>query len=214
MLEWSIQSRGRVCAMTGKAFADKEPCHTVLLQQDRGYERLDLCQAAWASEGASLTTRPNLVSHWRGEYHAPVAAPPEAIGRDDAEGLLRRILELRDESYAAAAFVLAAMLERKRVLKVRSEVREGHRRVFVYEHHRSGDILAVADPDLKLDQLLSVQRQVAHLLTNGLPAAPAMIPSEKAESSVPASDSLESNPGLSDDATRPLESVEATSTAE
>lgn len=214
MLEWSIQSRGRVCAMTGKAFADKEPCHTVLLQQDRGYERLDLCQAAWASEGASFTTRPNLVSHWRGEYHAPVAAPPEAIGRDDAEGLLRRILELRDESYAAAAFVLAAMLERKRVLKVRSEVREGHRRVFVYEHHRSGDILAVADPDLKLDQLLSVQRQVAHLLTNGLPAAPEIEPAERAETPVPPTDSLESSPALPDDSTLPLESVGATSPAE
>ncbi len=196
MLEWSIQSRGRVCAITGKAFADKEPCHTVLLQQDRGYERLDLCQAAWAAEGASLSARANLVSHWRGEYHAPVAGPPEAIGRDDAEGLLRRILELRDESYAAAAFVLAAMLERKRVLKVRSEVREGNRRVFVYEHHRSGDILAVADPHLKLDQLLSVQRQVADLLTNGLPAAPA-------------SESTESHE-ISADATVPKELVPAT----
>ena len=197
MLEWSIQSRGRVCAITGKAFADKEPCHTVLLQQERGYERLDLCQAAWASEGASLSARANLVSHWRGEYHAPVAGPPEAIGRDDAEGLLRRIQELRDESYAAAAFVLAAMLERKRVLKVRSEVREGNRRVFVYEHHRSGDILAVADPNLKLDQLISVQRQVADLLTHGLPAAEAAKSTGRAESSVEATVAHEPTPSTS-----------------
>ncbi len=171
MLEWAIQSRGRTCAVTGNTFVDKQPCHTVLLQLRSGYERLDLCQAAWESEGPAFADRPDLDSHWRGEYHAPVAAPPEAIGRDDAEGLLRRILELRDESFAAAAFVLAAMLERKRVLKVRSEVREGTRRIFVYEHSRNGDILAVADPDLHLDQLLSVQRQVADLLTHGLPAA-------------------------------------------
>ena len=183
MLEWAIQSRGRTCAVTGNTFVDKEPCHTVLLQLHSGYERLDLCQAAWDAEGAALAARPNLVSHWRGQYHAPVAAPPEAIGKDDAEGLLRRILELRDESYAAAAFVLAAMLERKRLLQVRSEVREGNRRIFVYEHSRTGDILAVADPDLHLDQLLSVQRQVADLLTNGLP--PAAVAAASAESTIP-----------------------------
>lgn len=198
MLEWAIQSRGRTCAITGNTFADKEPCHTVLLQLHSGYERLDLCQAAWDAEGAALAARPNLVSHWRGEYHAPVAAPPEAIGKDDAEGLLRRILEFRDETYAAAAFVLAAMLERKRLLKVRSEVREGDRRIFVYEHSRTGDILAVADPNLHLDQLLSVQRQVADLLTNGLPpaaVAPAPLePTDPTETPVAPSSAQEAGP--------------------
>lgn len=206
MLEWVIQSRGRVCARTGSAFEDKAPCHTVLLQSQMGYERLDLCQSAWEAEGPVLVARPNHVSHWRGVYHSPAAAPPEVIGRDDAEGLLRRLLELRDESYSAAAFVLAAMLERKRVLKIRSEVREGSRRIFVYEHARNGDVLAVADPGLHLDQLAAVQRQVTELLTAGLPAPSAPVPSAAEVPSPGAGNSEmpEAEPAMSE---QPLSSI-------
>ena len=65
------------------------------------------------------------------------------------------------------------MLERKRLLKVKEQlVREG-RRVFVYEHPKSGDLFTIADPGLQLNQLESVQRDVAALLEHGLnPPAP------------------------------------------
>lgn len=172
MLDWSIQSRGRVCAVTGEPFADKARCHTFLFEQRGGYERLDLSEAAWSAEGEAMLARPNLISHWRSEFHMPPPNPPEAIGKDDAEGLLRRIIELRDEKYAAAAFVLSAMLERKRLLKVRSQLREGNKRVFVYEHAHTGEVIAISDPDLRLDQLEAVQRQVGELLTHGLPGKP------------------------------------------
>ncbi|MDB6108857.1 MAG: hypothetical protein JWR69_607, partial [Pedosphaera sp.] len=45
--------------------------------------------------------------------------------------------------------------------------REG-RRVFVYEHPKSGDIFTIVDPDLQLNQLEEVQRDVANLLEHGL----------------------------------------------
>jgi hypothetical protein len=45
--------------------------------------------------------------------------------------------------------------------------------VFIYEQPRTGDIFTIADPDLRLDQLEAVQRDVAALLEHGLnpPAA-------------------------------------------
>jgi hypothetical protein len=169
MNEWNIQSRGHACGISGRPFADHEPCHTVLLAAPRqGFERLDLSTEAWKSHGAEILARPNLISHWRGTYVAPPPAPPEPIRRDDAESLLRKLVECQDEQYSAACYILAAMLERKRVLRVKAQVREQGRRVFLYEHPHSGDVFSIVDPDLQLHQLEAVQRQVADLLAHGL----------------------------------------------
>jgi len=46
-------------------------------------------------------------------------------------------------------------------------VRDG-RRVFIYEQPGTGDVFTIADPDLRLDQLEAVQRDVAALLEHGL----------------------------------------------
>lgn len=177
MNEWNIQSRGHQCFVTGRSFSEGEAFHTVLLDQKHGFERLDLCLEAWKSHGPEILGRPHLVSHWASVYHAPPPRPPEAIRKDDAESLLRRLLEVREDRFSAACFILAAMLERKRVLKVKGQLREGGRRVFIYEHPASGDVFTIADPELQLHQLDQVQHEVADLLANGLP--PEGVPNEE-----------------------------------
>lgn len=174
MIEWNIQSRGHRCYVTGRDFADHEAYYTVLLEQRHGFERLDLCRDAWKTHGPEILARPNLVSHWQGVYHAPPAAPPEPIKKGDAESLLRKLLDRRDERFAPACYILAVMLERKRLLKVKAQLRENGRRVFVYDHPSSGDVFTILDPDLQLAQLEAVQHDVAELLEHGLPvdAAP------------------------------------------
>ena len=65
------------------------------------------------------------------------------------------------------------MLERKRILKVKEQIARDGQRVFIYEQPKTGDIFTIADPNLRLDQLEEVQRDVAMLLEQGLnPAAP------------------------------------------
>jgi hypothetical protein len=67
------------------------------------------------------------------------------------------------------------MLERKRILKVKEQLVRDGQRLFIYEHPKTGDVFTIADPDLHLDQLEQVQRDVAQLLEHGLnpPAQPA-----------------------------------------
>ena len=68
---------------------------------------------------------------------------------------------------ANACYVLAAMLERKRVLKqVKTEARNGGRRVLIYEQGTTGDVFVVPDLQLRLDELETVQNEVAQLLQN------------------------------------------------
>jgi len=168
MMEWHIQSRAHACQRSGRQFEDGETYHTVLLDTKVGFERLDLCVEAFREASTELLAQSNLVSHWKGVYEAPPPVPPEAIRRDDAESLLRKLLERREERHGPAAYILAVMLERKRILRVKGQSRESGRRVFLYEHPKSGDLFPIADPDLQLHQLNAVQRDVAHLLEHGL----------------------------------------------
>lgn len=169
MFEWIIQSRAHQCQLTGKTFANGEAYHTVLLDAKTGFERLDLSSAAWKEHGAEINQRPNFVSHWIGTYVASPPVTPDAIRKDDAETLLRALLERKDERFTPATFILAVMLERKKVLRVKSQLRENDRRVLVYDHVKTGDIFLIKDPELQLAQLDAVQHDVAHLLEHGLP---------------------------------------------
>jgi len=70
-----------------------------------------------------------------------------------------------DPSHAAARFILAVMLERKKILKHRDTVREeSGAELLVYEHAGSGESFTIPDPHLRLDQLEQVQAEVSELL--------------------------------------------------
>lgn len=195
-MEWNIQARAHACQSCKKEFADKETFHTLLFDGKAGYERFDVCQECWNqqySQGAN--ERKGFVSYWQTVYTVPPAAPPEPIQKENAEGLLRKLMELNDPSYGPALYILAAMLERKRIIKVKTQLSKDGQRVFIYEHPRSGDLFQIADPNLQLHQLEGVQHQVLHLLQHGLPgeAAPAQAespaaPAEEASQTEPASD--------------------------
>jgi hypothetical protein len=175
MIEWHIQSRAHACRVSGRQFHDGETYHTLLLDTKAGFERMDLCVDSFKEAAAELLAKANLVSHWKGVYEAPPPVPPDAIRKDDAESLLRKLLERREERHVAAAFILAVMLERKRILRVKGQSRDNGRRIFIYEHPKSGDLFTVVDPDLQLNQLAAVQCDVANLLEHGLPdEAPAI----------------------------------------
>ena len=77
-------------------------------------------------------------------------------------------MELNEPKYAAASYILAVMLERKRLLKIKEQFRREGQRIFVYEQPKTGDIFTIPDPDLQLNQLEEVQRVVADLLEHGL----------------------------------------------
>src|SRR5262249_15440710 len=107
-------------------------------------------------------------SHWVSLYAAPPATPPDPIRKETADSLLRKLVEQNDPAHSGARFVLAVMLERKRLLKVKAQINEENGRVFIYEHGSTGDLFHIPDPNLQLDQLEEVQRDVAQLLEHGL----------------------------------------------
>ncbi|MEO7299617.1 MAG: hypothetical protein ABI042_13695 [Verrucomicrobiota bacterium] len=172
MNEWNIQSRAHACQSCLKPFADKQPYHTLLFDEKSELRRLDVCDACWKSQfSEGGTDKKDVISRWQGLYEAPVVAP-EAIGKENAETLLRKLIELNDPKHGAVCYILAVMLERKRLLKIKEQLRRDGQRVFIYEQPKTGDIFTITDPDLQLNQLQDVQRDVASLLEHGLNPAP------------------------------------------
>jgi hypothetical protein len=192
MIEWNIQSRAHACQACSQPFADKQMYHTVLVDERAGYARLDLCEACWSSQREPAAGKPGFVSHWQGVFEIP-APQPELIRRETAETLLRKLVEQKDPKHAAAVYILAVMLERKRLLKVKDQLRQDGRRLFVYEQPRTGDIFTVLDPELDLDQLGEVQHDVARLLGGGASETPA-IPEVTAEGAAPSEPAVPADP--------------------
>jgi hypothetical protein len=176
--EWNIQARSNQCQRCGRGFEDKESFHTLLLDERSAFTRLDLCNGCWAADSKEPSRRQaSLISHWQSTYRVPEPPPPEAIQHATAESLLKQLIEADEARHVGARYILAAMLERKRVLKVRDQLREGGVRRFVYEHALTGEVFTITDPDLRLDQLDAVHREVESLI-HPPAAAPAQAPAE------------------------------------
>jgi hypothetical protein len=105
----------------------------------------------------------------------PEIKDDEPLKKENAESLLRRLIEDDDSENAPVIYILAVMLERKKIL-VEKDVsidEDGtvHR---VYEHKKTGETFLILDPQLKLDRLQDVQERVVELLGGGTkPSEPA-----------------------------------------
>ncbi len=184
--DWSIQTRGEVCSTTGVAFAAGEVFHTLLFYDKEGLRREDLCQKALAERPEDA---PKPFSQWRSKFEPPPAKPPEALGKQSAEQLLRAYMEDPDPKLCNVRYILAVMLERKRTIKeVETTRSEDGMLLRVYQFPKTGEVLIIPDPQLRLSQMAEIQLEVASLL--GAPAAPASPAPEAAPHDSPAEASV------------------------
>jgi hypothetical protein len=187
--EWNIQSRALQCAVSGRPFEKGERIFSALYWRDGHYERVDLCAEAWSARNENIAP----LSAWQTDFVPPPPAAPEALKKDDAESLLRRLVAENAPGTRNARYILALMLERKKVLLQVERQRQESGSTLVYEHLPSGEVWLIEDPGLKLAELSAVQDEVAHLLgpaDGGIPAegTPAAMPSDTtASASAPSS---------------------------
>ena len=158
--EWSIQHRAEACAVTGRPFVSGENFYTLLFRDGEGFHRRDLSEEAWRERNENRQP----FSFWRARFEPPPTTPPEPLPKENAEELFRRLVAAADRANANACYVLAAMLERKRILKQIQTENGEHGRVLIYEHAKTGDVFVVPDPQLRLDELGGVQTEVTKLL--------------------------------------------------
>jgi hypothetical protein len=167
--EWSIQPRAERCAVTGQPFGDGEYFYTVLYDEKTGFRREDLSEKAWQERTSRRGAEP--FSFWRAKFEVPPPTVANALKKETAEELLRRYMAEETAQHGNARYILALMLERKRLLKqIDTKMTEQGERALIYEHTKSGEVFLIPDPQLRLDQMADVQAQVAELLSHS--AAP------------------------------------------
>ncbi len=157
--DWPIKQRSLSCNATLRAFAPGETFYTLLHREGDGFRREDLSEEAWKNRNENI--RP--FSFWKSKFEPEPSPAPEPLAKENAEELFRRLI-VQTDMPTHACYVLAVMLERKRVLKqVRAEESAGQR-LLVYEHARNGDVFIVTDPQLRLTDLERVQAEVLQSL--------------------------------------------------
>ncbi len=169
---WSIRSRAHECALTNRPFEDGESFHTAIHfdPKENGYVRRDVCAEAWAQEQELYEH----IAAWKTLYQKVIAeAKPEITPKESAQDLLQRFIEDGDPKTEDARYILALMLERKRLLVQTAEKEVDGSKMLFYENKKTGEIFIVRDPELKLDELAQMQDEVASILAFGGPAADA-----------------------------------------
>lgn len=165
---WNLRGRAGACSSCERPFEPGAVCHSELFRGGERFERRDLCDVCRARADRD----PPALSRWRSVVEPPPAPVPEPIQRRSAESLLRRLAEDPSPEAANTRFILALMLERKRIIRCRDRFRnDTHARIFVYEHPGTGETFLVPDPGLSPQQAAEVRAQLAAFLQEEAPAA-------------------------------------------
>ena len=160
---WSIKSRARECVESGDAFQSGQKIRAAIFPdpESSGYLRKDYTIEAWENrEGEE-----NPFSCWLTTYEPPVTEEKaEDVVEDDPETLLKRLVDEEEEHTENARYILAVMLERKKLLRETDtqEIPSGILRI--YEHRKSGDVYIIKDPQISLTDVDRVQEEVRQLL--------------------------------------------------
>lgn len=156
---WQIKRRSDSCAGSNTPFADGDAIMTRLLFKDGGYVREDFRLDWWNQN------RPDHgISAWKGVFRLP-PPPEETVKKENAETLLRKMVAKEDADDTNAIYILAVMLERKKLLAEKEvQFREDRTKIRVYEHKKTGETFLIVDPELKLAEIENVQEEVVGLL--------------------------------------------------
>ena len=163
---WHVRTRSRECAATQRHFEDEEAIVTALFPdpESSGYLRRDYCIEAWEARGDDEETP---FSFWRSTYFIPESETKEdPIKQLSPEELLERLIEEDQEHTENTRYILAVMLERKKLLRETDSQQLPNGIMRVYEHRKSGEVYLVRDPNIPLEEVEAVQEEVFVLLDN------------------------------------------------
>ncbi|MBX7158357.1 MAG: hypothetical protein K1X66_08240 [Verrucomicrobiae bacterium] len=159
--EWMIQAPNSECSLTQQPFAEGEMVYSILERVGQVFQRRDFSEKTWIEHAPDFKP----LCFWKTAFKPPAPVQEETLKKNDAESLLRNLVKKDEPTTLNTRYILAAMLERKRILKQIEKIQENDKKVLVYEHATTGETFLIIDPQLQLDHLFEVQTEVAQLLT-------------------------------------------------
>jgi hypothetical protein len=163
---WQVRSRSRECAATSIRFTDGETIITALYPDpdSSGYLRRDFSTNGWQNLPPE-SGKP--FSFWKTTYSAPPENENQSIEQKlSPEEILRRLVDEDEDHTENTRYILAVMLERRKLLRETDHQRTPSGILRVYEHRKTGEVFLIRDPDIPLAQVEAVQLEVSVLLEN------------------------------------------------
>lgn len=162
--QWKLASRKHACSHTEEAFTEGQPFYTAIFwdTEEGEFRREDYCEAAW--EELSDGFEP--FSFWQSLYEPPSAEckRQDAVDKEDAEAALKRMISENDPATEKTRYLLALMLERKKILiQIDAQEKDGIR-LIIYKRRKTEEIFIVPDPGLELAEVPGIQAEVLAMM--------------------------------------------------
>lgn len=154
---WEVRARAHQSFASQTPFQEGEVICSRLLRHPDGIAREDYRFEEWTDALAATA-----LFHWKTKYRKPAPKKDPPFREENAEELLQDLLERKEPSTVNTLYILALMLERKRILIERGTLQDadGHL-IRLYEKKDGGESYLIQDPQLTLDQIAEVQQEVA-----------------------------------------------------
>ncbi len=162
--QWQLATRKHACSHTEEPFVEGQPFYTALFwdEEEGEFRREDYCLQAWEELQDSLSP----FSYWRSEYEPPVPDQKrqDAVDKEDAEAALKRMISEDEPATEKTRYLLALMLERKKILQQIDVQEKDGKRLIIYKRRKTEEIFIVADPGLELDEIPRIQAEVLAMM--------------------------------------------------
>lgn len=146
-MEYRFKPLGKVCHSTGKPLQPGSICHSVLVEKDGEFLRLDYSDAGWTAAPVGS------VGHWR----TMVPLPPDPRGlRIDPAALMRYFEQLSEENLPTTdrtRYVAALLLLQRRRLRLEGSEYDGDLEHLVLGGARGEGQFRVPNLDLSPEEL-------------------------------------------------------------
>lgn len=165
--EWEIQKRSKTCSVCEREFKEGDAYHCLLKYENALPCRNDICEFCWDEKMSDETQALEFISHWKSHVKMPLIQKKEdPIHQSVAETLLKKYLHSSEPAHKNLCYVLALMLERKKIFIQREKTveKQSGKKLNIYEHGKSGDTFIIEDPQLNMSEISAVQKQIDSVL--------------------------------------------------
>lgn len=162
---YSIKSRSHRCSLTEVPFQEGDTFVAAIFPDpdSDGYLRRDFSLQAW-QEKENNPEEEIPFSFWKSHYKPPVKEEEVRVTSHNPEALFTKLVEENEEHTENARFILAVMLERKKLLRETDTQQLPSALLRIYEHRKTGHVYIVKDPQIALADVDTIQEEIHRLL--------------------------------------------------
>ena len=155
--KWNISKISNSCYKSNELFDDNETVISELVFENGIFERRDYKYQCFNTNNQSL-------SSWKTIFKLQ-KPKEEIIKKDSIEDLLRKKISLESNDSINIIFILAIMLERKKVLIEKSFFfDDDNKKIRIYEHKKTNESFTIIDPQLSLNEIEPLKEEVFDLI--------------------------------------------------